>query len=57
MADFETEEHIKISRDLVRRAREERESLLRTIEQSHKTIDRSQAIIAQLDQLLEEAEK
>jgi hypothetical protein len=52
MADPETNDELETSRKLIQRAKEERESLLRTIEQSQKTIDRSREIIAQLENLL-----
>jgi hypothetical protein len=57
MADPETDDHVKLSLNLIQQAKGEHESLLRQLHQSRRTIDRSRKIIAILEQIIVEAEK
>ena len=52
MADRESELNIRFSRDLIERAKKERATLLRQIEESQKTIERSREMIARIDEAL-----
>jgi hypothetical protein len=51
------EQRIRISKGLIELVREEREKLLRQIEDSQNSVTRSREIIKQLDAVLAEAEK
>jgi hypothetical protein len=51
------EQRIRISKGLIELVREEREKLLRQIEESQNTVTRSREVIKQLDAVLAEAEK
>jgi hypothetical protein len=51
------QDDLTVSRDLIARAKIEREHLLRQIEDSQKIIDRSRELIAQIDEMLAWTEK
>ena len=48
--------HFSASSELIERAKQEREMLLRLVAESYKTIDRSREIIAKIDEVLAQVE-